>query len=97
MNISCFRLSYSDFYWPIESAFFKDAHISWKLDLVLFSVGQFAFAYYDSYLVIPGAAAALVCLYTLSLNMGSYCDVGLLSFFPPVSVFLMMNCILVLK
>lgn len=57
--------------------FFKDARVSWKLTLVLFSVGQFILAYYGSYLVVPGVAAALGTLvYFAFYIVGSYHCVG---------------------
>lgn len=78
----------SNFDWPMELTFFKDAHISWKLVVVLFSVGQFVLAY-GSYLVVPGAAAVLgMFVYFAFYVMGSYHCVAVLGFFPPLSVFL---------
>lgn len=64
----------------------KDAHISWKLALVLFSVGQFVRAYYGSYLVVAGAAAALGTLVYFAFYIaGSYRCGGVL--FPSACFF----------
>lgn len=56
--------------------------------MVLFSVGQSVLSYYGSYLVIPGAAAALGTLvYFAFYIVGSYHCVGVLFFFPSSACF----------